>query len=795
MQTILGGTAKLSMIVRRNVFFKDLMKKNDELIAAGKRPMFTQSEDEALRLFGDNYRRIEVLDPAQTLHVGTKARQSVLRKMDKAGKKPIVSPEGATNPFSNDRTPWFSTPGMADALESTGRELTKRGMIGQLYHSLLLYPKATSQIAKTILSPVTHARNFFSAGAFAAANGIVPFADKAAIKQAYQALQTPLKGTGIQNKLYDELLELGVVNTNVRLGDVTRLLQDVKFGESMNANKGLAMLMKPLQKLKSLGQDLYTAEDDFWKIYSWAAEKSRMEKAFRKVGMNKDSGQYFKNAAGESIELTDDWLKKEAADIVKNNIPNYDFVPEFIKGLRKFPLGNFVSFPAEIVRTGTNIVERALRDISYTIKLPNGQIVKPFQGIGYTRLFGFTTTVAAVPYATSEMFKVLYDVTDEEQAAIRRYVAKWSKNSTILPIKDPETGDFKYIDFSHANAYDTLIRPLQAVVNAVADGRTDNDGIMDDFMKGTFTAMSEFAEPFITESIWTEAALDILARKGVTRDGFQVYNEKDTPGNISKKIMAHLIKAQMPFSYPQLKRLFRTMEPVTVKMGGKYDEYGQTYEFGDEALGLFGFRAVQINPGRTMRYKVADYKSGVRKSGSLFTRVTLKGGPIEPREIVDAYINANRSLFRVKKDLRLDMNAARLLGISDEKYEESLDGVSQVEQNAVDDGEFRPYTLSADIEEAFQTHADEMGVANPLDAAYDAISNLEDQFSELSLDNLFPNIENPLMPMDIGTPLNIPGGALNLPNVDANLVANQGGNIPYNQLTTQQKIDILFGRG
>ena len=795
MQTILGGTAKLSMIVRRNVFFKDLMKKNDELIAAGKRPMFTQSEDEALRLFGDNYRRIEVLDPAQTLHVGTKARQSVLRKMDKAGKKPIVSPEGATNPFSNDRTPWFSTPGMADALESTGRELTKRGMIGQLYHSLLLYPKATSQIAKTILSPVTHARNFFSAGAFAAANGIVPFADKAAIKQAYQALQTPLKGTGIQNKLYDELLELGVVNTNVRLGDVTRLLQDVKFGESMNANKGLAMLMKPLQKLKSLGQDLYTAEDDFWKIYSWAAEKSRMEKAFRKVGMNKDSGQYFKNAAGESIELTDDWLKKEAADIVKNNIPNYDFVPEFIKGLRKFPLGNFVSFPAEIVRTGTNIVERALRDISYTIKLPNGQIVKPFQGIGYTRLFGFTTTVAAVPYATSEMFKVLYDVTDEEQAAIRRYVAKWSKNSTILPIKDPETGDFKYIDFSHANAYDTLIRPLQAVVNAVADGRTDNDGIMDDFMKGTFTAMSEFAEPFITESIWTEAALDILARKGVTRDGFQVYNEKDTPGNISKKIMAHLIKAQMPFSYPQLKRLFRTMEPVTVKMGGKYDEYGQTYEFGDEALGLFGFRAVQINPGRTMRYKVADYKSGVRKSGSLFTRVTLKGGPIEPREIVDAYINANRSLFQVKKDLRLDMNAARLLGISDEKYEESLDGVSQVEQNAVDDGEFRPYTLSADIEEAFQTHADEMGVANPLDAAYDAISNLEDQFSELSLDNLFPNIENPLMPMDIGTPLNIPGGALNLPNVDANLVANQGGNIPYNNLSTQQKLDILFGRG
>jgi hypothetical protein len=669
-------------------------------------------------------------------------------------------------------------------------------MIGQLYHSLLLYPKATSQVAKTILSPVTHMRNFFSAAAFAAANGIVPFADKQAIKMAYQALQTPLKGTRIQNELYDELLELGVVNTNVRLGDVTRLMEDVKFGETMTANRGTAMLMKPLSKLKSVGQDLYTAEDDFWKIYSWAVEKTRMEKAMAAHGLVK--GKWFTDAAGEAVQLTDDWFKKEAADIVKNNIPNYDFVPEFIKGLRKFPLGNFVSFPAEIARTGTNIVERALRDINYTVKLANGKLVKPFQGIGYTRLFGFGATVAAIPYATTEMFKVLYDVTDEEQAAIRRYVAKWSKNSTILPIKDPETGEFKYVDFSHANAYDTLIRPVQAVINSVADGRTDNDGIMDDFMKGMFTAMSEFAEPFISESIWTEAAMDIIARKGRTRDGFEVYNEKDNAGNKSKKIMKHLVDAQMPFSYPQLKRLFRTMEPVTVKIGGKYDEYGQTYEFGDEAAGLFGYRAIQVNPGRTMKYKVADYSSGVRKSGSLFTRVTLKGGPIEPQEIVDAYINANRSLFQVKKDLKLDMDAARLLGITEEKYDQALDRVSQVEQDAIDDGEFRPYSISANIAEAFQTHADEMGGPNPLDAAYDAISNIEDQFSDLSLDDLFPDIQNPLIPMGLGMtlpPLGGVTGALNLPGVNPQAVTNQGGNIPYNQLTQQQKIDRLFPRG
>ena len=797
MQTILAGTAKLSMIVRRNVFFKDLMKKNDELIAAGKRPMFVKGEDEALRLYGDNYKRVAPLDPTESLHVGTKARQAYVKKLKDRGQQPKITAEGMTNPFTDPTSPWFSTPGMADALEQVGTKMVDRGPIGQLYHSLLLYPKATSQIAKTILSPVTHMRNFISAGAFAAANGIVPFADKEAIRMAYSALQTPLKGTGLNNKLYDKLLELGVVNTNVRLGDVTRLMQDVKFGETMNANMGSSLLMKQLSKLKSVGQDMYTAEDDFWKIYSWAVEKKRMESSFARLGLRPKENMTFKNAAGETIDFTEDWLEREAADIVKNNIPNYDFVSDFVKGTRKLPLGNFVSFPAEIARTGTNIVERALRDINYEI-IVNGKKVKPFQAIGYQRLLGFGATVAAIPYATTEMFKVLYDVTDEEQAAIRRYVADWSKNSTILPIKDPKTGDFKYVDFSHANAYDTLVRPVQAVINAVADGRTDNDGIMDDFMKGTFTAMKEFASPFISESIWTEAASDIIMRGGRTRDGFEVYNPQDTYGNKTRAIMKHLVDAQMPFSYPQLKRLFRTIEPVTVITKGKYDEYGQTYEFGDEAAGLFGFRAVQVNPGRTMKYKVADYQQGVRKSGSLFTRVALKGGPIEPREVVDAYINANRSLFGVKKDLKLDMDAARTLGISVVDYENAMGRVSNAEQGAIDAGVFRPYTISRNVAEAFQLNADAMGAVNPLTQAYGAIASIQGELSSLSLDDLFPDIQNPLIPTGLGMPFTIPGvdtGALNLPGINPQAVTNQGGNINYNQLTDQQKLDRLFPQG
>ena len=790
MQTMIGGMAKLSMITRRNVFYNDLMKKSDEMATLWRaaddklntpEPMFARSEEEARLFFRDDYRRVDPIDPGQTLNVGNSAK--------------------ASNPFGDALNPFYARNGVAEALENTSINTERPGFLMSLYNSLVLYPKATSQIAKTILSPVTHVRNFVSAGAFAAANGIIPAADLPAIKQAYQALQTPLKGTNMQNDLYQKLLKLGVVNSNVRLGDLSRLLKDVNFGETMTSENGLRLLLKPLSKLKSVSQDLYTAEDDFWKIYSWAVEKNRIESSFLKAGIKKSD---FFTRNGKEFKLTDDFLEEEAADIIRNNIPNYDYVSDFVQATRKLPLGNFVSFPAEIARTGVNIVRRALREINETIDITDGagtvlKTVKPFQGIGYTRLFGFTTTVAAVPLGTAAAFQALYDVTDEEREAIRRFAAQWSKNSTLLPIKDEE-GNFKYVDFSHANAYDTLLRPLQSVVNAVQDGRTDNDGIMDDFSKGVLAAMSEFAQPFISESIWTEAVTDLLIRGGRTRDGFQVYSDQDNDGDKMNKIFKHLVRAQMPFSFDQLKRLDRSIKQVDVitKFPGQgddvYDEYGQDFEFGDEFGGLFGFRAVQVKPDRTMNFKVAEFQQGIRESRSLFTRAVLKGGPIEPREIVDAYINANRAMFDVKKNLKADMDAARLLNISDEGLRDSLDRVSRSEVRSIDDNVFKPYEISREVKRAMRENADAISVNNPFDQAGDVISNLRSQFSELSLGlPEFPVFENPLMPIMQDTP--ITPTSLNLPQINAESVAAQvqGGN--FTGLTNKQKFDLLFPNG
>ena len=91
-------------------------------------------------------------------------------------------------------------------------------------------------------------------------------------------------------------------------------------------------------------------------------------------------------------------------------------------------------------------------------------------------------------------------------------------------------------------------------------------------------------------------------------------------------------------------------------------------------------------------------------------------------------------------------------------------------------------------------------MANPFEEAGDAIAGIYEQLTTLSLDApAFPNIENPLVPMNLGTTLpNIGAETLPTSGISPNIVAGGGGggfgNIPFNQMTTEQKLDILFGR-
>jgi hypothetical protein len=754
MQTVLAGTGRLSLIARRNEFYNDLIKRSQEEIAAGNKGFFYDDEAAAINALGSNIKKVEI-DPSRTIEAGI------------------------TNPMNG----MYAEKAVAEAIEQSAMIQRDKEWYTQMYDSFILYPKATSQIAKTILSPITHVRNFVSAGAFAGANGLLPGVtispDKmaAAMKDSYRALQTNLPGSRIANDEYRELLRLGVVNSNVRLGDLQRLLKDVQFGETLSAQTGLRGLTKQLSKVKKWTEDMYTAEDDFWKITSYALERQRLNDAYAKVGIKVDPKA----------------LNEEAASIVRNNIPNYDMVNEFVKGLRRLPFGNFVSFPAEIMRTTTNILGRALKEINYQHTLDDGRVVNPLRGIGMKRLFGLGATTVAVPYGVVEGAKTLYDVSGAEMDALRRFVPEWSRNSTLVPIKDRETGELKYIDFSHTNAYDTMIRPINTMINSIGKG-VDEGEIMKNVAIGMFDATKETFSPFMSESIWFEAASDIILRGGRTREGRRLYTDETPWGEKVSIVAGHIAKTQVPGSVEAFKRLDLAVEGVDIIQKGKYDKYGRTYELGDELLGFAGARAVAVDPLRSMKFKIADYRTGVNNARREFTTPLLRGGPVDPADIVDRYAVANQALYNVNKELFDDYYAARVLGTKESAIDgQFADRVSTAQLNAIKTGRFKPFIPSENIIKAFADNAREIGERNPYRIAERQINRMAQKYNNLPLYNtVFPIFENPF---------NLPSAPLPPPatnvtpvgGLSPGSVVQTGMNNPLINNRTMQQGQRVFG--
>ena len=787
-QTILNGTNKLSGIVRRNEYFDNLLNTSNELRAAGKTPTFANSRDEAARLFGG----IENVDwkavtPVQATKAGIKGIEPLDPFLDykqtlkplKGERKPLLRGEVDMElPIHNPLQTKYALAGTVDSIVKPIDEMAAgKSLTSQIYQNLILYPKATSQMAKTILSPFTHARNFVSAGAFAMANGIVPFSDPQAVKQAFNALQVAGPGTRNSNEFYQKLLRLGVVNSQVQLGDLQNLLRDVNFGGVTGklasadnlASYGLNRLLKGLSKVKKFSEDAYTAEDDFWKIFSFLGENSRLQKAFRNNGLRE--GVKFHDIEGAkkvkeliksgmsradaeeaipTVRWKDEMFDEMSADIIRNNIPNYAYVSEFVKGLRKFPLGNFVSFPAEIMRTSTNIVSRSLDEIFYETTI-NGKLVKPLRNIGLKRLGGMAFTTAAVPTGIAAGMSALYNVTEDERSAMRRFVADWSKNSTLIPIRDKETGKLKYVDFSHANAYDTITRPIQTILNRVQAGETDKNGMMDDFIMGMIESTKELGSPFVSESIWTQALMDVapvLGRNGRTPEGYKVWKDKDPIGTKISKAVGHLIQSQAPLNWKQLKRIGLSMKPTDDL--GRLDDRGRQYELSNELMGIVGARAIEIEPEKSMIYKTAEYSRGARESKQLFQTVALKGGVVTPTELVDAYINANRALFSTQKELVKDLDASEILQGDMRKIGSYVSGkIGKKNYNALRRELYIPYVpsknifrksreITRDIQEVDPTYRDPLRDVLPL------LSNIRRQLFRYDLTDMFPLIENPL---------------------------------------------------
>ena len=133
--------------------------------------------------------------------------------------------------------------------------------------------------------------------------------------------------------------------------------------------------------------DIYQGADNFWKIYSDNFYQGALKTAFGNpetlIKGSKAYNTYMQNiedwfrvVGGQRFVKLDPLtgvektplqaLEEASAYLVTNTIPTYSKVPLIIENIRNLPLGNFVAFPAEILRTTANIINIGARELTST---------------------------------------------------------------------------------------------------------------------------------------------------------------------------------------------------------------------------------------------------------------------------------------------------------------------------------------------------------------------------------------------------------------------------------------------
>ena len=650
--TIINTMSDLATLTAKDTFYNNILKLNDNLIKQ-KRPGIFYSSPTAARtglrnvIGGD-----DIITNPNGLNI-----------------KSPIGEDYYTNPLNGKYT---SKP-FEDALNFSERILFDELAKNTWYQHLVLIPKGLTQISKTVLGPFTHTRNFLTQGQFVLLNGNL-FKDPRKIvenfRRAFGIIQPQLfyRNTPKNQAMARFLIDEGVMSTSAVAADLIGLLDDMsKAGDVYSRLFG--RFGDKMKKIYKTAFDLYVAEDDLWKIYSTFAEFDTYKNIYTKAYQ-----------AGKIKNMpTELEIMRQATKIVRDTIPNYAYVGDFVKAMRRTPLGAFMSWPASVIRSGLKTFELAKKEMADPL----------FHAQGVKRMFFFGTGTAVAVPSIAAITHSLNGITNKMVAASRYFVPDFSQNNTLILTQD-ENGNLKYIDGSGAFVYDTLTSPFQSII-AEINIQTAYDPkapIIPATYKGLIKGIGKLMEPFIGESIWLETFNNLVIRNGKTPDGRRLWNpEMDAPDKVIEALK-YFIEQTAPGSYKQSVRLKKA---ITGEPGAR----GEKYEISDEVAGFYGLRQIKLEPLKKMDFKINEYQKSVADARKIFTIPAQKGGVLSGDEFIENFYYANRKKYEAMNDLKITNEMAQVLNVTKDQLAKTYDKRNVLtDYKYLEANKFKPYTIS-----------------------------------------------------------------------------------------------------
>lgn len=376
-----------------------------------------------------------------------------------------VSAEG--RPYLAPLDGWWTTPDIVEALA----DMREPDVMHDVERMFVTQIVQRVKLGKTILSPITHARNFWGNTAFVLLNGWNPVR----MYQAWKELAPRFnEGSPAEWRKYAERLhQLGVFGESVSAGDLDALRKysGLKMGPDEVANSSRfteKFLLAPFKAAVSKAKFVYELEDNFYRMMAFESEKARYAKAMY--------GKPFNELTSE--ERGD--IEVRAAGIVSHVLPTYSYVPKLVQLVRRLPIiGTFVAFPAEMVRVSYNNVQLGIQELRD----------KRTAAIGIRRLIG-ASIIHASEYAAIAAAMGAFGYSDDEWRDAELFVAPFEKNGALIPLPKDNKGFMGYVNLSYTNPYGFIPKMVRAFQN-------DEAGVAG----GAAAALGQFVEPYLSPDL------------------------------------------------------------------------------------------------------------------------------------------------------------------------------------------------------------------------------------------------------------------------------------------------------
>ena len=445
----------------------------------------------------------------------------------------------------------YAAPPFVQALKGS-QGLLDALLKNNVYRGMLQY-KTAVQFGKTGLSPDTQIRNVTSTPLFPLGYGWV--GNKGTIDDAFKFIYQDITGAGSKKNTPQFIEEVGKY---IKLGGLD---------ESIEAQELLAVVKKLSEnpniidrymrrglntKVIDKATQFYQAGDNVWKLYAIRWNKNNLSEIFK--GNLKELRKQEELITGEKYnpisKLTgktktyDEAVEELSVWYARNLMPTYSLVPEIIKFTRMAPVGNFISWPSEILRLTTTAFRTALREAS------SDNLAIQQQGL--RKAIGMSLTFGGAAYVGDKVYSAYTGVDNDMIEAYKRSFAyDYDRNAKFTAVKPLEDNVLTIVNSSYSDVWDYVKRPIRAFLNQI--GKTQSLKEIDDqALKALGDGAIELLQPFTSTSLGIEPMLDVLAgslggRGGKTKNGFNIYSpETDSWPTIAYKSMKHIFRAAAP---------------------------------------------------------------------------------------------------------------------------------------------------------------------------------------------------------------------------------------------------------